>query len=101
MRYVTGNILESNCIALVNPVNVVGKMGKGLALEFKNKFPLNFKIYELACKAEELTIGKMLVVGDVLTEHIIINFPTKTHWKLPSKYEGIEAGLKDLVKVIE
>jgi O-acetyl-ADP-ribose deacetylase (regulator of RNase III) len=103
MEYIKGNLLEAQTQALVNTVNTVGVMGKGIALQFKDAFPVNFKIYAEVCKNKELVPGKLLVVKEPTTlgEKIIINFPTKTEWYLKSKYEYIEEGLKDLVKVIE
>ncbi len=88
--------------ALVNTVNTVGVMGKGIALQFKERFPVNFKIYADACKKGEVRIGKMLVVKEhtLSGETIIINFPTKTEWFKKSQYSYIEDGLKDLVRVI-
>jgi O-acetyl-ADP-ribose deacetylase (regulator of RNase III) len=103
MKYITGNLLEANVEALVNTVNTVGVMGKGIALQFKERFPVNYKIYAAACKKGEVKTGKMLVVRELTMEgeRIIINFPTKTEWFMKSKYEFIEEGLKDLVKIIE
>lgn len=103
MKYITGNLLEANVEALVNTVNTVGVMGKGIALQFKERFPVNYKIYAAACKKGEVKTGKMLVVRELTMEgeRIIINFPTKTEWFMKSKYEYIEEGLKDLVKIIE
>lgn len=103
MKSVTGNLLASPAQALVNTVNTVGVMGKGIALQFKERFPENFKIYEKACKAKEVKIGKMLVVKEQTLEgeKIIINFPTKTEWFKKSQYSYIEEGLKDLVRVID
>lgn len=103
MKYITGNLLEANVEALVNTVNTVGVMGKGIALQFKERFPVNYKIYAAACKKGEVKTGKMLVVRELTMdgERIIINFPTKTEWFMRSKYEYIEEGLKDLVKIIE
>jgi O-acetyl-ADP-ribose deacetylase (regulator of RNase III) len=102
MKYTVGNLLESNTLALVNTVNTVGVMGKGIALQFKEQFPTNFKIYAKACKNGEIQIGKMLVVKENTFngERLIINFPTKTDWYKKSQYNYIEEGLKDLVKVI-
>ena len=96
-------MLEADTEALVNTVNTVGVMGKGIALQFKERFPMNFKIYATACKKGEMLIGKMLVVKEnTLTgEKLIINFPTKTEWFKKSQYSYIEDGLKDLAKVIE
>lgn len=103
MKYITGNLLEAETEALVNTVNTVGVMGKGIALQFKERFPVNFKIYAAACKKGEMQIGKMLVTKEntLNGEKIIINFPTKTEWFKKSQYSYIEDGLKDLVSVIE
>ncbi|OQP65836.1 phosphatase [Niastella vici] len=104
LKYITGNLLDSKAEALVNTVNTVGVMGKGIALQFKEAFRNNLKKYLDACKAKELQPGKLLVVRDqnaLLGEKIIINFPTKTHWRQPSRYEYIEAGLIELSKVIK
>jgi O-acetyl-ADP-ribose deacetylase (regulator of RNase III) len=102
MKFIKGNLLSSPTQALVNTVNTVGVMGKGIALQFKERFPQNFKIYQAAFKKGELQIGKMLVVkeSNLEGEKIIINFPTKIEWFKKSKYEYIEQGLKDLVRVI-
>ncbi|HRE67749.1 MAG TPA: macro domain-containing protein [Cyclobacteriaceae bacterium] len=102
MQFVKGNLLESKAQALVNTVNTVGVMGKGIALQFKEAFPNNFKIYADACKKKELKPGTLLVVKEntLQGERIIINFPTKTAWLFKSKYEYVEEGLKELVRVI-
>lgn len=102
MNFVKGNLLEANVQALVNTVNTVGVMGKGIALQFKEMFPNNFKIYQAACKAKTLETGKLLVVKEQTLngEKIIINFPTKTEWFQKSRYEFIESGLTALVDVI-
>ncbi len=103
MNYKKGNILESNTEVIVNPVNIVGVMGKSLALQFKQKFPTNYKIYKEACKNKTIDIGKLLLVDESTLEKkkFILNFPTKNHWSNPSKIEYIEEGLKDLVRIIE
>lgn len=103
MKYVKGNLLEAHTQALVNTVNTVGVMGKGIALQFKEAFPMNFRIYALECKNKKLHTGKLLVVKEQTLEgeKIIINFPTKTEWFMKSKYEYVEEGLKELAKVIE
>jgi O-acetyl-ADP-ribose deacetylase (regulator of RNase III)/uncharacterized protein YwgA len=103
MKYIIGNLLEANTEALVNTVNTVGVMGKGIALQFKERFPVNYKLYASECKAGRVRIGKMLVVKDssLEGERIIINFPTKTEWFKKSQYNYIEDGLKDLVEVIK
>lgn len=96
-------MLEADAEALVNTVNTVGVMGKGIALQFKERFPINFKIYANACKKGEMQVGKMLVVKENILngEKHIINFPTKIEWFKKSQYSYIEDGLKDLAKVIE
>lgn len=104
IHYKTGNLLDSKAEALVNTVNTVGVMGKGIALQFKKMFPNNFKWYSDACKNKEIKVGLLLVSEEetLLTgKKIIINFPTKTNWRLPSEYQYIEAGLIELVKVIK
>jgi O-acetyl-ADP-ribose deacetylase (regulator of RNase III) len=82
IHYKTGNLLDSEAEALVNTVNTVGVMGKGIALQFKNMFPNNFKLYAQACKNKEVKVGQLLVTEEeaLLTgKKIIINFPTKTN----------------------
>jgi O-acetyl-ADP-ribose deacetylase (regulator of RNase III) len=104
IRYLTGNIFETQAAAIVNTVNTVGVMGKGIALQFKKAFPSNFKAYQEACQNGELAIGKLLVHEDQNIESgrkLIVNFPTKKHWSKPSEYAYIEAGLDDLLRVIE
>ena len=103
IQYITGNILDSDAQALVNTVNTMGVMGKGIALQFKKAYPNNYKAYEKASKNEEVKVGKMFVALDSNTttgEKIIINFPTKTTWRKPSEYKYIEDGLENLVEVI-
>lgn len=102
MEIVKGNLLTAPTQALVNTVNTVGVMGKGIALQFKEHFPNNFKVYEKASKSGEVSVGKMLVVKESTLEgdRLIINFPTKTEWYKKSQYSYIEEGLKDLVRVI-
>lgn len=97
--YVQGDMLQAQTQALVNAVNTVGVMGKGIALQFKRAFPHNYKLYAEACKKKKLVPGKLLGVWDenlLLGRKYIINFPTKTHWRLPSRYEYIEQGLSAL-----
>lgn len=104
ITYHTGNIFDSNVQAIVNTVNTDGVMGKGIALQFKNNFPNNFKAYQKACKEGEVRVGKMFVYEDenlIVGNKIIVNFPTKTTWKKPSEYQYIQEGLDDLIKVIQ
>ena len=102
IQYKSGDILKENADALVNTVNCVGVMGRGLALQFKNAFPDNFKAYATACKKGEVQPGRMFVyeTGKLTPPRLIINFPTKRHWRGKSRMEDIEIGLRDLVKVI-
>lgn len=103
IQFKVGNLLESNAEALVNTVNTDGIMGKGIALQFKNQFPNNYKEYVKACKNGNIGIGKLLIFEEetlLLGKKIIINFPTKTSWRKPSEYSYIEDGLKNLVSII-
>ena len=104
IKYITGNILESNADALINTVNTVGVMGKGIALQFKKAYHNNYKAYVDACKRNEIKIGKVFVVKDINLssgEKYIINFPTKKDWRNPSEYGFIDAGLNDLIRVLK
>lgn len=102
IEYKTGNILTEDAEALVNTVNCVGVMGRGIALQFKNAFPENFQEYARACKREEVRPGHMFVVEthQLTSPRYIINFPTKRHWRGKSRIQDIEAGLADLQRVI-
>ncbi|HDR7897931.1 MULTISPECIES: macro domain-containing protein [Bacillus] len=103
IRYTTGNLLEASTEALVNTVNCVGVMGKGIALQFKQAYPKCFSEYQKACKMNEVRPGKMHVVNldSLFNPKYIINFPTKRHWKEKSNIEDIKAGLIDLINVIK
>ena len=98
-----GNLLEAPAEALVNTVNCVGYMGKGIALQFKQAFPANFKHYEVACHAGNMVPGKMMIHdnGGLVNPRYIINFPTKRHWKGKSRIEDIESGLSALVADVQ
>lgn len=102
ITFTTGNLLEAPVEALVNTVNTVGVMGKGIALMFRDAFPENLKAYEAACKAGEVEVGRMFVTrrDELLGPKWIVNFPTKRHWRNPSKLEWVEAGLADLKRFI-
>ena len=95
----TGNILEEKAEALVNTVNCVGIMGRGIALQFKKAWPENFKVYAAACRRHEVQPGRMFVfeTGQLTNPRYIINFPTKRHWRGKARIEDIEVGLKALV----
>ncbi len=97
-----GDILEAQAEALVNTVNTVGVMGKGVALQFRRAFPDNYRAYAKACKRDEVEVGKVFVFDRGTIEHprYIINFPTKRHWRERSRIEYIQTGLKDLVRQI-
>lgn len=102
IRFATGNVLEADAEALVNTVNCVGVMGRGVALQFKEAFPANFRAYASACRAHEVQPGRMFVfeTGTLTNPRYIINFPTKRHWRGRSRIEDIDAGLVDLVRVV-
>jgi O-acetyl-ADP-ribose deacetylase (regulator of RNase III) len=102
IEYKSGDILQEDAEAIINTVNCVGVMGRGIALQFKNAFPQNFKAYAAACKKDEVQPGRMFVfeTGQLTNPRYIINFPTKRHWRGMSRMEDIETGLKDLVEVI-
>ena len=102
IEYRSGDILKSGAEALVNTVNCVGVMGRGIALQFKNAFPDNFVAYASACKRGEVQPGRMFVfdTGRLIPPRYIINFPTKRHWRGMSRIEDIDIGLHHLVKVI-
>jgi len=103
IEFVKGDILDSGSDALVNTVNCVGIMGRGIALQFKERYPDNFKSYKKACDNKLLQPGYMFVyeTGYLTNPKYIINFPTKRHWRGKSRIEDIENGLNDLVKVIK
>jgi O-acetyl-ADP-ribose deacetylase (regulator of RNase III) len=99
VELVRGNILEADAEAIVNTVNCVGFMGKGIALQFKKAHPENFEAYRRACAAGDVQPGRMFVhaTGQMYNPRYIINFPTKRHWRGPSRFEDIEAGLRSLI----
>ncbi len=102
IKFKTGDILAEEAEALVNTVNCVGIMGRGVALQFKQAFPENFKAYERACRQGEVEPGRMFVfdTGQLTHPRYIINFPTKRHWRGRSRIEDIETGLRALVAEI-
>ena len=103
ITYQTGNILHDQADAIVNTVNTVGVMGKGLALQFKKAFPDNFKVYKKACDDKSLETGAVLSVSlnSVSAPFYIVNFPTKAHWRGNSKLEYIEQGLESLKEEVQ
>ncbi len=92
IEYIEGNIFDSPAQVIVNTVNTVGVMGKGIALEFKNRYPQMFEKYKTACEKHMLTIGKLMLVS--APDHMLLLFPTKENWRYPSKLSYIEQGLK-------
>jgi O-acetyl-ADP-ribose deacetylase (regulator of RNase III) len=102
LRFTQGNLLEAPVEALVNTVNEVGVMGKGIALMFKEAYPESAKLYEDACKRKELRVGRVFVTPSqqLLGPRWIIHFPTKKHWRQPSQLDWVRDGLKDLVRQI-
>lgn len=103
IRHTQGDILKAEAEALVNTVNCVGVMGRGISLQFRQAFPENFKAYEIACKRGEVQPGRMFVfeIGRLTMPRYIINFPTKRHWRGKSRIEDIQAGLVALVREVQ
>jgi O-acetyl-ADP-ribose deacetylase (regulator of RNase III) len=103
IEFKQGNLLKEEAESLVNTVNCVGVMGKGIALQFKQAFPENFRQYEKACRAGEVRPGRMFTVhiSNLFYPKYIINFPTKRHWKDKSKIEDIKSGLVALAKEVQ
>ncbi|MBD5230856.1 MAG: macro domain-containing protein [Bacteroidales bacterium] len=102
LRFVTGNIFDAQVDAIVNTVNLVGVMGKGIALQFKERFKQNYLLYRRACREQSINIGNSLVTID---QHqgrqvYLINFPTKVHWRSRSEYSYIDKGLDNLIDII-
>jgi O-acetyl-ADP-ribose deacetylase (regulator of RNase III) len=103
IKLTQGDILKADTEALVNTVNCVGVMGRGIALQFKKAFPENFKVYAAACKAHQVKPGQMFVydLNRLYNPRFIINFPTKRHWKNKSRIEDIKQGLINLINIVE
>lgn len=102
IEYKNGDLFKEEVDALVNTVNCVGIMGRGLALQFKNAFPANYKAYAAACESNAVMPGRMFVYDtDKTSPRFIINFPTKQHWRDKSSFQDIENGLDDLARVIQ
>lgn len=98
IKIINGNIFNTRSQTIVNTVNCVGVMGKGIALVFKLRYPSMFDIYQDYCKKRLIDIGKLWIYKGDENDPWVLNFPTKTHWKLPSEYEYIEKGLKKFVE---
>jgi len=112
IKETVGNLFEAKAEALVNAVNCVGVMGKGIALQFKRKFPAEyFNDYKIACQNGEFAIGKVHVFKlkntlaharvSAFSPRFIVNFPTKNHWREKSRIEDIESGLQSLAEAVE
>ena len=95
LRYVDSPLFQSSARVLVNTVNTVGVMGKGVALEFKNRFPEMYRLYRDHCRSGRLRVGQLWLYRTL--GRWVLNFPTKAHWRSPSKIEYIRAGLEKLV----
>lgn len=102
IHFTTGNLFDSPADAIVNTVNLMGVMGKGIALQFKERFKNNFAVYRQACKDKRIGIGNLLVTAESLNgrDILVINFPTKTDWRRRSEYSYIELGLDNLIEII-
>lgn len=102
IQSIQGDILRDDSEAVVNTVNCVGVMGRGIALQFRNAYPENYEAYVEACEREEVQPGKMFVfeTGELTGPRYIINFPTKRHWRGKSRMEDIDSGLRALVEVL-
>lgn len=102
IEFKRGNILTTDVEALVNTVNCVGIMGRGIALQFRNAYPDNFKAYEAACRRHEVQPGQMFVypTGQLTNPRYVINFPTKRHWRGKSRLEDVDSGLVALVREV-
>ena len=102
ISHTLGDISRADAVAIVNAVNCVGIMGRGVALQIKKKFPRNFKAYKTACERGEVQPGKMFVFETNMFTNpkYIVNFPTKRHWRNKSRMEDIETGLEALVDIV-
>ena len=103
MEFTKGDLLRADTEAIVNTVNCVGVMGRGLAAQFKRAYPENFKAYEAACQRKEVVPGKMFIfeTGQLTNPRFIVNFPTKRHWRDNSRIEDIQSGLAALVSEVK
>ncbi len=103
INYKVGDLFNDTAEAVVNTVNCVGVMGRGIALQFKKYYPENFEIYRTKCRRGEMIPGRVFVfeINSFINPKYIINFPTKRHWREASRIEDIESGLIDLVRVVK
>ncbi|MCF6213580.1 MAG: macro domain-containing protein [Flavobacteriaceae bacterium] len=98
IKYIHGNIFNSKCQTIVNTVNCVGVMGKGIAQVYKLRYPIMFLEYKEHCKNKLIKPGTLWLFSKQSNAPMILNFPTKFHWKYPSKIEWVESGLKKFVE---
>lgn len=98
IKIISGNIFNTKAQTIVNTVNCVGVMGKGIALVYKLRYPNMFDVYQEYCRQNLISIGKLWIYKGNEKDPWVLNFPTKTHWKLPSEYEYIEKGLQKFVE---
>lgn len=101
ITFIKGNIFNTKAQTVVNTVNCVGVMGKGIALVYKLRYPKMFDIYKGYCHQHLINIGKLWIYKGDEKDPWVLNFPTKFHWKYPSKYEYIEKGLAKFVETYE
>lgn len=101
IRYVTGNILDDDAEALVNPVDCVGVMGAGLAKQFERRHPGSCALYEIACREGMVEPGRVFCTGGVPERKFIVHFPTRRHWPDPSGLAWIDDGLYDLIRLVD
>lgn len=97
ITFIEGNIFNTKCQTVVNTVNCVGVMGKGIALVYKLRYPAMFDIYKSYCSSRHIDIGKLWLYKGEPNDPWVLNFPTKKHWKFPSKIEYIVKGLEKFV----
>jgi O-acetyl-ADP-ribose deacetylase (regulator of RNase III) len=100
ISYQQGDLLSAKVDALVNAVNTVGVMGKGIALSFKKQFPDNYRQYAAACAQNKVQVGEIFITQNCVAPKWIVNFPTKQHWRDPSQLQWIVEGLQSLKKFI-
>jgi len=99
MKQITGNIFTSSCQTLVNTINCVGVMGAGIALEFKLRHPAMFQRYLTLCRDQQISIGKLWLYKK--SAQWVLNFPTKKHWRYPSKPVYLEQGLEKFMETYQ